>query len=257
MTPAGPDFTTRLLVDAGISRGMRVLDVGCGSGDVAYLLSGLVGEAGEVVGVDHDAGALAIARDRTAVNSQPSPSFVQSGLLDLPASLGTFDAIIGRRVLMYQPDAVAVATVLAKHLRGGGVMVFQEHDTTMAPASIDAFTLHRQAQGWLQQMIAREGADLHIGFNLHGILTQARLDVQCVRAECLVQTPDSPYGLGYIVGACLPRIIALGVATQEEVGIETLQQRLDEERMQSNSIYIGDVAFGAWARKPGVRMGRA
>lgn len=62
-------------------------------------------------------------------------------------------------------------------------------------------------------MIAREGADLHIGFNLHGILTKAGLNVECVRAECLVQTRDAPYGLGSIVKACLPRIVALGVAT--------------------------------------------
>jgi hypothetical protein len=41
-----------------------------------------------------------------------------------------------------------------------------------------------------------------------------------------------------------------GVATAEEVDIETLQQRLDEERTQSTGIYIGDVMFGAWARKP-------
>lgn len=252
MTPAAPDFTTQLLTAAGIGGGLRVLDVGCGAGDVAFLLSGLVGEAGEVVGVDHDADALATARSRASAHQQPSPSFIQSGLLDLPAALGNFDAIVGRRVLMYQPDAVAVVTALAKHLRAGGVMVFQEHDTTMAPASIEAFTLHKQAQGWIQQMIAREGADLHIGFNLHSILTKAGLNVECVRAECLVQTPCKAYALGYIVRACLPRIIALGVATEAQVGIETLQQRLDEERMQSESIYIGDVAFGAWARKPGL-----
>jgi hypothetical protein len=41
-----------------------------------------------------------------------------------------------------------------------------------------------------------------------------------------------------------------GVATAEEVDIETLQQRLDEERTQSTGIYIGDVMFGACARKP-------
>src|SRR2546422_2305805 len=54
----GP-FTRQLFKEAGISRGMRVLDVGCGSGDVAFLAVDLVGLSGEVVGVD---------RERTAVD---------------------------------------------------------------------------------------------------------------------------------------------------------------------------------------------
>lgn len=251
MTSAKRDFTTQLLIDAGVRDGMRILDVGCGTGDVSFLLSTLVGRTGEVIGVDHDDNALAIARQREASGEYVVPTFIQSGLLDLAESIGIFDAIVGRRMLMYQADTVATVSALAKHLRPGGVMVFQEHDTTMAPASTDAFTLHRMAQGWIQQMIAREGADLHIGFNLHGILTTAGLCVADVRAECVVQTPDTPYGLGYIVRACLPRIISLGVARSEEVGIETLQQRLDDERKQSIGIYVGDVMFGAWAHKPG------
>ncbi|MBD8576039.1 methyltransferase domain-containing protein [Pseudomonas syringae] len=253
MTTAKRDFTTQLLMDAGIGEGMRVLDVGCGTGDVSFLLSSLVGESGEVVGIDHDANALAMARKREAVDNRSVPVFIQSGLLDLTESSGLFDAIVGRRVLMYQADTVAAVGALARHLRPGGVMIFQEHDTTLVPASLEAFTLHRTAQGWIQQMIAREGADPHIGFNLHAILTRAGLCVADVRAECIVQTPDAPYALGYIVGACLPRIIALGIASPDEVGIETLQQRLDEERQQSAGIYIGDVMFGAWARKPGLK----
>ena len=251
MTTAKRDFTTQLLIDAGIRDGMRVLDVGCGTGDVCFLLSNLVGQSGEVVGVDHDEDALVTARKRETAGHCCMPVFINSGLLDLDESVGMFDAIVGRRVLMYQADTVATVSALARHLRPGAIMVFQEHDTTMAPASIDAFPLHRAAQGWIQQMIAGEGADLHIGFNLHGILTGAGLCVADVRAECVVQTPDTPYSLGYIVRACLPRIIALGVATPDEVGIETLQQRLDEERKQSSGIYIGDVMFGAWAHKPG------
>ena len=54
----GP-FTRQLFEEAGISRGMRVLDVGCGSGDVTFLAADLVGLSGEVVGVD---------RERTAVD---------------------------------------------------------------------------------------------------------------------------------------------------------------------------------------------
>lgn len=243
------DFTTRLLIDAGVGKGMRVLDAGCGWGDVSFLLCDLVGRGGEVIGVDRDANSIATARRRTETHEHSSLAFLKCELLELQESVGTFDAIVGRRVLMYQKDAVATIRALSKLLRPGGVMVFQEHDTTMAPASLDPFPLHKRAQFWIQEMIAREGADLHIGFNLHSIFTQAGLTVENLRAECLVQTPDKPYSLGAIVGACLPRIIALGVASAEEVEIDTLQERLDQERSASSGIYVGDVMFGSWARK--------
>jgi len=47
----GP-YTCQLFEQAGISRAMRVLDVGCGSGEVAFLAADLVGLSGEVVGAD-------------------------------------------------------------------------------------------------------------------------------------------------------------------------------------------------------------
>lgn len=248
MTTASDNFTTRLLINAGVSTGMRVLDVGCGTGDLAFLAAGLVGPCGEVIGIDQDDRPLNVAQSRASAYQRGTPSFMQGELLALPKSLGFFDAIVGRRVLMYQTNAIAVITALSAHLAPGGVMVFQEHDTTMAPASLDSFVLHKQAQGWIREMIAREGADLHIGFNLHNIFTKAGLGVGGLHAECIVQTPDAAYGLGDIVQACLPRILALGVASSDEVGMSTLHQRLDEERTQSEGIYIGDVMFGAWGR---------
>jgi cyclopropane fatty-acyl-phospholipid synthase-like methyltransferase len=42
-------FTRQLLQQAGINTGMRVLDVGCGSGDVAFLAADLVGPTGRLL----------------------------------------------------------------------------------------------------------------------------------------------------------------------------------------------------------------
>jgi len=50
--------------DAGVARGMRVLDVGSGAGDVAMFVADMVGPTGEVVGSDRSAEALAAARAR-------------------------------------------------------------------------------------------------------------------------------------------------------------------------------------------------
>src|SRR5262245_45706085 len=51
-------FTRQLFQQAGITNGMRVLDVGSGSGDVAFLAADLVGPTGEVIGVDLAAAAV-------------------------------------------------------------------------------------------------------------------------------------------------------------------------------------------------------
>jgi SAM-dependent methyltransferase len=249
MAGIGSDFTRRLLADAGISAGMRVLDVGCGSGDVALMAAALVWPGGSVVGIDFDAGPLGLARDRALERKLANVTFAQGNITGLSPELGLFDAVVGRRVLMYQPDRVEAVRALAQLLRPGGLMAFQEHDTTMVPASLTRIPLHSQVQGWLRQTLEREGADLHMGFNLHGVLTEAGLVVEEVRAEAIVQTPTAPYPVGAIVRAILPRIVKCGVATEAEIDIESLDRRLNEERSRSGATYIGDMMFGAWARK--------
>jgi 2-polyprenyl-3-methyl-5-hydroxy-6-metoxy-1,4-benzoquinol methylase len=56
--------TERVLRGAAIADGMRVLDVGCGVGEVARVVHELVGDSGEIVGVDVDASAVALAEQR-------------------------------------------------------------------------------------------------------------------------------------------------------------------------------------------------
>jgi precorrin-6B methylase 2 len=53
-------ITRQFFQEAGISAGMRVLDVGSGAGDVAFLTADLVGETGEVIGTDKATTALTI-----------------------------------------------------------------------------------------------------------------------------------------------------------------------------------------------------
>jgi SAM-dependent methyltransferase len=242
------EMTERLLVDAGIAPGMRVLDVGCGRGDVSLLIARLIGEQGEVLGVDRDPRALSVARERVRELGLANVAFTEGDFGALGAEHGSFDAAVGRRVLMYQPDPVLALRGLIRVLRPGALVVFQEADATMVPASRVPLPLNARVNRWMWQTVQREGGNIHMGFDLAPALEQAGLLVEQVRAEAIVQTPKSRHHVGMIIRAMLPRIVEHGVATEAEIDVDTLDQRLAEECEKSNATYVGDMAFGAWAR---------
>lgn len=230
---------------------MRVLDVGCGDGDVSLLVAELVGRGGAGVGVDRGAAPIEAARRRASEAGLSNIEFRVDDLNDLSDAFGLFDAIVGRRVLMYQADAVLAVAGLTRRLRPGGLAVFHEHDMTMTPASLADMPLHRSVQGWIREALKREGADLNMGFHLYEVLTRAGVAVAQIRAEAIVQTPTQPYPLASIARAMVPKIVEHGVASANEIGIDTLEKRLDRERVSAGAVYVGDMMFGAWARKPG------
>ena len=96
-------ITRQFFREAGISPGMRVLDVGSGAGDVAFLIADLVGETGEVVGTDKAAAALATARQRAAAKGLHNVSFRADDPTEITFDQ-PFDAVVGRYVLLFQAD---------------------------------------------------------------------------------------------------------------------------------------------------------
>src|SRR5262245_17744592 len=58
--------TETLLHAAGVTSGMRCLDVGCGAGDVTLALARLVGPSGSVIGIDTDDIKVRLAREDAA-----------------------------------------------------------------------------------------------------------------------------------------------------------------------------------------------
>jgi SAM-dependent methyltransferase len=229
---------------------MHVLDIGCGRGDVALMLADIVGEQGRVVGVDRDVQALATAKARARSLGLTNLAFAAKDLDALSLDIGSFDAVIGRRVLMYLPDPARAVATLAGLLRPGGLVVFQEHDATVGPRISGSLPLHEQVHDWIWKTVQGEGGDTRMGFHLHGVLLQAGLVVEQVRAEAVVLTPTAHYPIAAIVRAMLPRIMALNLAAEDEIDVETLDARLAQERRQAGATCVWDMAFGAWASKP-------
>ncbi len=242
-------MTERLLFDAGIGEGMRVLDVGCGLGDVSTMAARLVGTTGQVIGIDKNPAMIEMAENRARQANVRSVSFQRRNLEELAPEDGMFDAVIGRRVLLYQPNPVYALRCAVAVLRSGGIAVFQEHDANPVPSWRTPLPLHQRVHQWIWDMLAREGADKHMGYHLPSSLSKAGLTLEHVRGEAIVQTPEISYPIHEIVRAILPRLTQEGIVSEEEIDVNTLGQRLLEERVRTGATYIGETIFGAWARK--------
>jgi SAM-dependent methyltransferase len=236
----------RVLVDAGVSRGMRVLDLGCGHGNLSQMIARQVGAEGRVVGVDRDPRVLEVARSAARERGYPQIEFVECDLHALPDDLGPFDAMVGRRVLMYQPDAAATLRAVVRALRPGAVVALQEVDPTMVPVASVPMPLHAQVYRWVWEMVEREGASRQMGLDLPGAMARAGITVADVRVEAVLQTAARRLPTAAMVRAVLPRIVERGVATEAEVDVDTLDQRLDDELRETGGAFVGDALFSAW-----------
>ena len=116
-------------------KGLRVLDLGSGSGRDAYMLSALVGETGSVVGVDMTDEQLDVARrhidyHRQAFGHEKSNASFHKGYIEkldqLPFEDGSFDLIISNCVINLSPDKDAVLKQAYRLLAEGGEMYFSD-----------------------------------------------------------------------------------------------------------------------------------
>ncbi len=115
--------------------GLRVLDLGCGAGRDAYVLSRLVGEQGGIVGVDMTPEQLAVARRYSDFHAEAfgyqasNVEFLEGNIerldeLELPD--GSFDLIISNCVINLAVDKGAVFRSVRRLLKPGGEMYFSD-----------------------------------------------------------------------------------------------------------------------------------
>jgi len=248
--------TLRAFQEGGLRSGMRVLDIGCGSGDVTLTAAEIVGPTGSVLGIDRGAEAIAAAREKAAALSIGTARFEQTEL-DAFEEVGAFDALVGRFILMHQPDPVSTLRHLAGSVRPGGPIVVIEswmelirtggHSQPFSP-------LYDEIVQWKSAVVSGAGADLHAGGRLRGIFLSAGLDEPTTRLDALVAGgPESPY-YEYVeqsVRSMLPEARRQELRGFDDTSTDGLAARLREEVTAQNGSLIAWPTVSAWSRTPG------
>lgn len=241
--------TRQFFGEAGIDTGMRVLDVGSGAGDTAFLAADLVGETGEVIGTDKAAAAVVAATARAKARSLRNVSFREGDpgemTFDRP-----FDAVVGRYVLLFQADSAALLRRLVGHLRLGGAIVFHEPDWGSVRSLPPAPTYDSCCQ-WITEAFRLAGTDTNMAGKLHTAFIGAGLPAPSMRMRTFISGPsgctDWLQAVAELAGTLLPTMEQLGVATAAEVEVATLAERLRREVTASGSVIIGRSEIGAWS----------
>lgn len=243
---------TRLLLQAaGIGRGMRVLDLGTGLGHVARLAGELVGSEGSVVGIDASRAALDVARRRAEDAGERHVSFIEGDVRSWRAA-EPFDAVVGRLILFHLSDPATVVRHHARNLRPGGRFMAIDFDLGGA-RTVPAVPLADVILGWVTRAFEAAGASPFIGARLGPILTQAGLrEVTMFGVQGYLQ-PGDPMAARLVAGVARSlagAIVTHGIATVDQLGIETLEGRLAESLERAGAVLLPPTVAGAWGRSP-------
>jgi SAM-dependent methyltransferase len=116
---AAQGVSNRLVELAKIKPGDRVLDIATGTGEPAITAARKVGPNGRVIGVDHSAGMLAVARRRAASLGLGNVEYREGEAASLREPAASFDAVVCRWGLMFVPDLAAAARGIHDLLKPG------------------------------------------------------------------------------------------------------------------------------------------
>lgn len=242
--------TERLLKTAGVGPGMRVLDLGCGAGDVSILTADLIGPSGSVVGIDRNPEVIALACERAATAGLRNVTFKNVALDDF-GEPEPFDCIVGRYVLIHQADPVNFLRQAARFLRPHGVVAFHELSFSESRGSwptVDSW----DALLTLTRATFRKALPHHdVADRLVALFCQVGLPCPALFSELPIGGGhDSPLyaWLTETMRTLLTRVPRSDVACDTLMPIDTLEGRLRDAVVAAQSQIAAPPQICAWAR---------
>jgi ubiquinone/menaquinone biosynthesis C-methylase UbiE len=176
----------RHLVEAGLGRGMNVVEFGCATGSFTREIARAVGPAGRVHGVDYSAFSVARARELSAQEGLENVTFDVADEKATTLATDFADLCVARHVLAQTPRPEEVVKEMSRVARPGGIVATFEADEGLVIYEPEPPALHE-----LRDLLARNrlstGGTWMTGRRLYRLLRDAGLE----RVRIVARTANS------------------------------------------------------------------
>jgi SAM-dependent methyltransferase len=240
--------TRRLMLEAGLRPGMRVLDVACGVGTVTCWIAEQVGASGAVVAADISPAQLAVAQATWAeCDGLPPVEYIEASAYDTGLPAESFDLVYTRLLLCHLNRPEDAIAEFYRVLKPGGMFVCQDlYGSGMLSVPLTA--AWKRSVEIMFALGSSIGVDYDHGLNLPMRMIQAGFG----RPEVSFDTPVYMRGpekrLWELTFAeAGPGIVRAGVASAQEVKELAAQMKLEAE--DETTLMVPYPLLGAWAVK--------
>jgi SAM-dependent methyltransferase len=200
--------------------------------------------------VEHDGVSIKRAQERVTEAGLHNVSFVRRDASELPAEKH-FDAAVGRLILQFLPDPVAVLRSVSERVRPGGAIAFQEPSWKPFLALCSHMPLWSACGLLAVGAFQGAGANAEMGTELPRLFERAGLPSPAMRMEMLLGNDlESARWTSDLLRSLKPQIERLGLSVEKVGDFETLAERLRREAVASGTAAPCVALIGAWCVKP-------
>ena len=239
--PAG----RRVLLQAGLTPGMDVVDFGCGVGVISRMLADMVGPTGSVTGIDVSAAQLDQARTHCA--DLPNVTFIEASAVSTGLPRDSADLVYCRFLLLHLVDPAACLSEMRGVLRSGGLLVVEDGDLTaagsMPPSSLGAFA------DLFARLGPTRGLDYTLSRNLYHLVQAAGFPVVDIEIhQPALARGEARFLLKWSVDEIGPGCVDAGLLTMDEFA--QVQADMQRDTEDERILVLAPPMSQVWARKP-------
>jgi ubiquinone/menaquinone biosynthesis C-methylase UbiE len=240
--------TLSLLNQAGIRPGMNCLEIGCGSGDLAFDLARMVGPNGRVVATDIDEIKLQLARLEADENRLTNLEFRLADILT--DEVEKFDFVHARFVLTHLADPRKALGKMWQAIHPGGALAVEDVEFRGHFCYPESAAFSRYVELYIETA-QRRGVDPNIGPRLPGLLIKAGFEkVQINVVQVAAMSGESKLMAPLTMENIRDSVQAEGLASGAEV--DRLVQELYEFAADPDTLISGPRIVQTWGYCPSI-----